>query len=998
MEREAHTWRENHACGAHVTIRKPFRREHQYRIITLPHLRYKEVVAILSNLTVSPAAASSRGKQWRIFLFLAFSLLFCNWARAQEGVIQDIRIHGNRRIPAETIRQRMFSKPGDVYDQASLERDFNALWNTGYFDDVRLEREQTDKGWLVHVYVKEKPTIREIKYEGLNSVSQSDVLDKFKERKVGLSQESQYDPTRVKKAEVVIKELLAAHGRQFATIRTEVHPIPPAAVSVTFVVKEGPKVKVGSIKFEGNAHVPARQLRAAMKNLKPIGIPKSIFLENLFARTFDSTKLEEDAERVRFDYQTRGYFKAIVSDPKTKIRDVSGIKWYMPWKSSQGKVVDITMPIEEGERYKLKEIVFSGNKAITNTKALRSLFKMKDGDWFNTDLVRKGLDDLKKAYGEFGYINFTGVPDTEFDDKDKTITLKIDIDEGKQFSVRRIEFVGNSTTRDKVIRRELALEEGGIYNSRLWELSLLRLNQLQYFEPLKPEQDSETKQNNQDNTIDLTLKVREKGKNSIGLTGGVSGLAGSFIGVNYQTNNLLGKGETLSVQANVGQFERNVQFGFTEPYAFDRPLQLGFTIFSSKYDYNYAKQLSIQTGQQLNLSQGVLDTLQNYSQSTTGFSLSSSYPLHRSFKRVGLTYTFSDSSIQTFSTASSEYFQFLAFRNVSGPNALQGIITSKVTPSFTWNRIDNPQRPHSGSSFFLAADISGLGGNVQMIRPVTEYKRFIPTYHRRNVIGFRVQGSFVTGYASNVAPPFERFYMGGENDLRGFDVRSVTPIAFLTDFTSIPLTAPDGRQILRDPNNPRLGAYTINIPVQRIIYPGGDTSLVTNLEYRIPIAGPVTVAAFVDTGWDMAIRQSQLRITDTQFNTLASTVFGCVQDVNVVPSLTCTGPTDPSHFIGSQLSHNIVPIDKTNYQTRMSTGLELQVIMPIVNAPFRIYYAYNPFRLDTTATTPTPITRAMFPMNEAGSYTYQQAQQLYNPKYLLREPLKTFRFTVATTF
>ncbi len=967
--------------------------------MSLPQFRHKEVVPILSNHTVRPAAGSGRRKQWRLFLLFLFSLMLGSFAQAQEGVIQDIRIHGNRRIPADTIKARMFTHPGDVYDQAALERDFNALWNTGYFDDVRIEREQTDKGWLVHVYVKEKPTIREIKYEGLNSVSQSDVLDKFKERKVGLSQESQYDPTRVKKAEVVIKELLATHGRQFATIRTEVRPIPPAAVSITFVVKEGPKVKVGRIIFEGNKNLKPRELRSAMKNLKPIGIPHSIFLESLFARTFDSTKLEEDAERVRYEYQTQGYFKAIVADPKTKIRDVSGVRWFMPWKSSQGKVVDITMPVEEGDRYRLKEIVFSGNKALTNTRALRSLFKMKDGDWFNTELVRKGLDDLKKAYGEFGYINFTGVPDTQFDDKNKTITLKIDVDEGKQFFVRRIEFVGNTTTRDKVIRRELALEEGQVYNSRLWEMSLLRLNQLQYFEQLKPDQDSETKQNNQDNTIDLTLKVREKGKNQIGLTGGVSGLAGSFIGINYTTNNLLGKGETLQVEANVGQFERNIQFGFTQPYAFDRPLQLGFTIFSSKYDYNYAKQLAIATGQELNLSQGVLDTLQNYSQSTTGITLSSSYPLsRRSFKRVGLSYTFSDSSIQTYSTASADYFQFLAFRNVSGPNALSGILTSKVTPSFTWNRIDNPQRPHNGASFFVAADISGLGGNVQMIRPITEYKRFIPVNHRRNVVGFRLQGSFVTGYGGNVAPPFERFYMGGENDLRGFDIRSVSPIAFLTDYTSIPLTNPDGTTVPLDPLHPGRGAYSVTIPIQRIIYPGGDTSIVSNLEYRIPIAGPVTLAAFVDTGWDFVALQSQLRISDTQYDTLASTVFGCVQSPLYPASIGCTGPTDPSHFLGSNLSHYITPVDKTNYQTRMSTGLELQVIMPVVNAPFRIYYAYNPLRMDTTAVTPTPITRSMFPGGAAGDYTYQQALSLYNPSYLLREPLKTFRFTVATTF
>lgn len=186
----------------------------------------------------------------RLFSFLLAFLFIAGAAFAQQGIIEDIRVHGNRRIPAETIRSRMFTRPGDVYDPAGLERDFNSLWNAGYFDDLRIEREQSPKGWTLHVYVKEKPTIREIKYIGLNAITQSDVLDKFKELKVGLSQESQFDPTRVKKAEVVLKELLAAHGHQFAKITTEVRQIPPAAVGITFNIKEGPKVKVGKIKFE----------------------------------------------------------------------------------------------------------------------------------------------------------------------------------------------------------------------------------------------------------------------------------------------------------------------------------------------------------------------------------------------------------------------------------------------------------------------------------------------------------------------------------------------------------------------------------------------------------------------------------------------------------------------------------------------------------------------------------------------------------------------------
>src|SRR5205823_2471018 len=217
-------------------------------------------------------------------LLLSCVFLCAPWAQAQKDVIVDIIPHGNRRIPAETIRAHIFTRPGDVYDPAALERDFNSLWNTGYFDDLRFEREQTPKGWVIHVYVKEKPTIREINYVGLSSVSQSDVLDRFKERKVGLTVESQYDPTKVKKAEVAVKELLAEHGHQFANIRTEIRQIPPAAVAISFIVKEGPKVKVGRIRFEGNKRLKSRELRAAMKNLRPIGVPHSIFLENLFSK------------------------------------------------------------------------------------------------------------------------------------------------------------------------------------------------------------------------------------------------------------------------------------------------------------------------------------------------------------------------------------------------------------------------------------------------------------------------------------------------------------------------------------------------------------------------------------------------------------------------------------------------------------------------------------------------------------------------------------------
>jgi len=928
-------------------------------------------------------------------LLLAVLLLAVgSLAWGQNDVISEINVSGNRRIPAETIRARIFTKPGDIYDPAALERDFNSLWNTGYFEDIKFTREQTPKGWRIIVQVKEKPTIREISYVGHNSVSDSDILDRFKQDKVGLVVESQYDPTRIKKAEVSLKNLLSEHGRQFATVRTEVRQIPPAAVGITFVIKEGPKVKVGKIKFEGNKNIKTRVLRAAMKNLRPIGIPHSIFLENIFAKTYDATKLEEDTERVRAEYQNRGYFKVVVNDAKTEIHDTGHKGFHIPLlQAGPGKAVDITMPVEEGDKYRLGKITFKNNKAISNVAALRSLFPLKDGDIFSREKIAKGLEALRKAYGEYGYINYTGVPSTTFDDEKHLAFLEIDVDEGKQFNVRRIEFTGNTTTRDKVIRRELALEEGGVYNSRLWELSLLRLNQLSYFDQLKPDDPNVTdkKLDEKNGLVDLTLKVHEKGKNSIGLNGGVSGLEGAFIGMNYSTNNFLGRGETLQVQISLGNLARSAMFGYTQPYMFDRPLQFGFTVFGNKISYDQARQLSIFSGQTLNLPSAVLQNLQNYSQSSVGFTSSMSYPLRRSFKRLGMTYSLDRSTLLPLSTASKTLFDFIAFRGISGPNAVNGIITSKIFPNFSFSTLDSGISPHSGHSLTMGAEFAGIGGTVRSIRPIVQYKKFIPVQNRRNAIGYSLNGSFISGYGGLVAPPFQRFYMGGENDIRGFDIRSVSPVAFLPSSNVITLTNPDGTPVPKNPANPHLGNWTVPIPVDQIVFPGGDLSAWTNLEYRITIAGPVAIAPFMDTGIDAIVRPSQLQIASQQYTQLISTSFGCPE---LDAGYNCKGGS----LLNPVPSNNLQVLGSTNWKPRISTGLELQMFLPVVNAPFRIYWAYNPLRLDTPATPPIPITRSMFPAGAAGDYTYHLAVTTFAPSFLLREPRKTFRFTVATTF
>jgi outer membrane protein insertion porin family len=446
--------------------------------------------------------------------------------------------------------------------------------------------------------------------------------------------------------------------------------------------------------------------------------------------------------------------------------------------------------------------------------------------------------------------------------------------------------------------------------------------------------------------------------------------------------------------------QRDLVFGFTEPYLRDKPLQFGFQVYTRKSTYDQARQEAIFTGQSINLPQSLLQNLQNYTQSSKGFSTSLAYPLHRSFKRLGLSYSYDVSSLVALTNASKSLFNYLAFSGISGPSALDGIVTSKLVPSYSKNTLDAAISPHSGSSYYIGGEFSGIGGTVKTIRPVLQYKRFIPVQNRRNTVGFNVQASFLTGFDGRVAPPFQRSYMGGENDLRGFDIRSVSPVAFLPTTASVVLRNPDNSPVLKDPTNPSRGSYTIPVPVEQIVFPGGDASFVTNLEYRITIAGPVALAPFMDVGIDPILRNSQLRINSSEQNLINSTVFGCPSQDPI--TFNCVGGQKPGSSKDFPLfSQNLSTLGSTNWVPRMSTGLELQVFLPVVNAPFRIYWAFNPLRLDTIANSPIPVTTSLFPFKlypTASAYTYQLSKNAYSPQYLLREPRKTFRFSVATTF
>ncbi|MCC7173703.1 MAG: outer membrane protein assembly factor BamA [Bryobacterales bacterium] len=899
---------------------------------------------------------------------------------AAEDVIEAIEFRGARRVPQDTLRAMIFTKRGDKIDPDSLRRDFMALWNTGRYDDIRVELEPGATGQILRFMLTERQVVRSITYPGIKSITISEILDRFKERRVGLSIESMYDPSKVQRARVVLQEFLAERGRQFAEVTPEIRQLPPSSLAIAFHVNEGAKVKVGKIDIEGNPSYKDRTVIRSMRGLRPIGVPYSIFLENIFTKAYDSTKLDMDMELLRDFYQRRGYFTARALDHKVQIRDVGGGKFRVPplFLNRPGKRADVSIQVEEGRRYVLNKVNYTGVKVFRTTDFITTgIFRMQPGEYFSTEKLRKGLEEFQKYYGSFGYIDFVPEPSFDLIPNTNKLDLTINVDEGKQFFVRRIDFSGNTTTRDKVIRRELLIDEGDMFSSRMWELSILRLNQLGYFEALKEKEAADIKRDTRNSTVDITLKVKERGKNSIGLQGGVSGIAGSFIGFNYSTNNFLGLGETLSVETQFGDRIRSATLGFTEPYLFDRPISTGFTIYMQRFNFDQGREVSLLSGRNLLPLYSSLGTqnLLNYVSNGRGFTVFTSYPLRRTFARIGLTYGYDISNITVLTNAAKNYFDYLNFQQaIAGPNSLTGIRTSKVIPSYTYNTVDHPITPSRGKSFFFSVEYAGgpLGGNVNLIRPT-----FSTTYFRRgfwanHVIGMRGMVSFLTGYGGKLAPPFNRFYMGGEQDVRGFEIWGITPWVFVPSVASINVLNDDGsartQKVIVD-GKPEYHAVYQTIPTYQLTMAGGDTQAVGNFEYRIPLVGPVNLALFFDAGVNKILRPNQLTLTPDR-----------IGDLN--------RQFPQAGFDGRAI------IAPGLQKMRTSTGIEFQVMMPVVNAPFRLYWAYNPTRVFQVVQPPIVADRSFFP-NQA---TFINAVTSYGQPFPWLEKSRTIRFTIGRTF
>ena len=924
-----------------------------------------------------------------------------NAARVQNVTVEQVLIRGNRRIPESTVKIWIGTREGDPYNPGQLDRDVRALYAQGHFDDVKVFAEEGTRGGKIITFeVSERPLLLDIKYEGLKSVQQSTVLEEFRKRSVGLSKESQYDAVKAKRAAAVIKELLSNEGRPEATVEPVVEKISATAVALTFKIEEGPRFRVAGIEFEGNKVFSSSYLRKQMKLVKELGLFTTFSSKDIYHKD----KLETDLDRLRvLVYADHGYLKARFGEPR--VEEVGRVGTWVPLFGHKGEGLKIVIPVDEGRQYTAREIKVEDNTEFTADE-IKAVIGLKPGDVVKGyTVVQKGLDNLKKLYGTRGYIQFNAgfVPDFKDDPSDNrkgTVDITFGIEEGKQYTLHRLEFIGNTFTRDNVMRREVLLNEGERYNEQLWDLSILRLNQLGYFDQVKKE-DATINTNEKEGQVDLILKVQEKGRQQISFTGGVSGVGGSYIGINYSTNNLLGYGEALSFNIATGNLQKIVSVGFTEPYVRGKPISVGINLFYQNYQF-------IGQGFGAPTTTNFFGTFSGsslFTQKTLGASVSASAPLSYfakrfrmgRFIRLGLAYSFQttdiiDPAVNRDSDPTNDIL--VTFRQ-------SGVTQSTVSPSISYNTLNSSLDPTKGTAVTMVASLTGgiLGGKVNTIAPTFEYKHFRPLFAGREArarieagkptrtLGMRVLfghiSSYGTPFESNSlsfvggTPLFSRFFLGGEQDIRGFNIRSISPTApVVTSNTTQNVHATDilsGQTLqVRRPEHANGNSVAPSVLDQFIvtnqvdptvpIFPafiGGDSQLVFNLEYRIPIIGPIQFAPFFDIGSAFILQGLSNQSEKSEFipNQLLGQVIlnprGEIAKAKEIRKATppeSQGGLPPGFrqvFINGdkQISRDVLLSRSStsildNY--RYSLGGELRVQVPVINVPFRLIFALNP--------------------------------------------------------
>jgi outer membrane protein insertion porin family len=960
---------------------------------------------------------------------------------SSQQIVEEVDIQGNRRLRDEDLLYYIRTRRGDVYDPAALERDLRELLSLNFFDkaETRVLTEPGVRGGVNVIFqVKEWPIIRDLQFKGAKAITESDILKEFREKRVGISKEAVYDPVKARAGTRVLREMLASRGYPNAEVSIAEEEVSATSIAVTYNIEQGSRSRIVRIDFEGNEKFSDDELRDALTLVKETGLISRVKGQDIL----DMRKLEYDLQRnVRSHMWSKGYFQARIGEPEVvglgKRRTGPPLigSLPLPLLTSVDDTLRIVVPVSEGKVFRVGELKVEGNSIFSEQQIL-GYIGLKKGEVANGKRLSDAVnDDLRKVYGSQGFVNYVGEFDPEFRDNpanpnEGIVDITLRIEEGKQFTLRRLEFTGNTFTRDKVLRREFLINEGDIYNQNFLEISVARLNQTQYFDPIDKDQDVEIRTDEDQGDVDLNVKVKERGRQQIQFNGGLSGIGGSFFGLEYSTNNLAGRGEVLSFAVGAGNRQRTLQFTYQEPYFRDRPISVGFSVFASKYNFFGEGTFLSQNPDVLNQLYnplGVVTTDESnlFTQRTLGGTVFATAPLSEfffkkrqftQFSRVGMTYQFTSTSIsdpEVNQSADPAARIPVIYRQ---PN----IITSRITGTFAYDTrqpAENGIDTARGKSLALSFAFAGLGGDVRTYQPSVQWTHFIPVRNKRSknphVLAYRLQAGTVGTWAitdkirnaNSIAfiggvPAYERYYLGSENDIRGYQSRAIGPVApfdtyvtsrnvvatvnsFGTHDTNTGLTQRDVQELATIGQVTGFTGANPALFSRNYRFIGGDTQLLANVEYRIPLFGPATVALFGDIGSVFNLRKSGIQVINSEFlpdDTFLGagrlTALGLINTPVLESSFgsilyyrgrvmtktdyitefcrgnrfgcpTALSPQVQQLFLRGEVQQNsVLDVDKAKFNSlgdyKASLGVELRVQVPVVNVPFRLIYYYNP--------------------------------------------------------
>jgi outer membrane protein insertion porin family len=725
---------------------------------------------------------------------------------AQE-VVREIEFRGLRTLPEETLRFYLGLETGSTLDPAALDRRVHELWERRLLDDIRIEKEPVDGGVRLVVTVVERPILRSFDYEGLDAVSRTDINERMAKDQIDVREGDPLDLGEIARLEAAIEELYREKGYRFADVTHRIEEVSTGERRVLFTIDEAERVRIGNLEFTGNEVYSDRRLKWAMKKTKETGFVNRLLRKDIY----NPASVAEDLGKVRDLYRQAGYKRISVGEPELSVIE----------KRAKRRL-GVEFPVDEGARWKLGEMSVEGNEIFPDELLLSRIDEPRGG-WLRSKVIDEGLEAIDELYRNTGHI-MAEVRSELVEREGNVADLVVRVREGDQFRVGRLEFEGNTRTRDKVLRREFRVQEGTLLNMGAVKNSLFKINQLQYFK--LDEDDPITFENfdAEEKTVDLLVHGVEADRTELQIGGGWSEAYGFFGQISVRTQNFLGRGESVGVSLQSGRYADQYDVSYFIPWFLDRPQSIGLQIFDSTVDYTQL--VNYENSQQ---SRGA----------TLTYGRSFGY-----FNSVSVSYSVFDREDK------------VSFIDTSGnlvPVTYE-ISNSSIRPIYIFESRDSRLEPTTGQRASLSVEYAGgvLGGNNYFVRPEGSFNFFRPvTLNPFKTVGaFNVEAGWVEPIQDYELVPLERYFMGGETSIRGFEFRDLT--------------------VRCEGGEPYPGRVEPCRPDERLIDDngsllGGNSYLQLNLEYHLLIGGPFRIVFFADAaqvfGEDQSIDLGRLRQT-----------------------------------------------------------------------------------------------------------------------------------------